>query len=225
MTRSWIYGVVVGCLVGCGTKHEQCAPAKTAATEAIDASLQSVADQREQAKKLAAEFDPARLETMRATLGEALDVVDRALDCSRLGKESAPGLVPVQNALIELRKSSLELPASMTSAVKPVTDLFEADQGLLSGPQPGIETWCGSMREAIAKMKQDIAPLWEPAKAELQARRSDADSKVAAIRTRDALLREWRTAIAESRPVTLPATTAEDSRVRDAIVAYQSSCH
>ncbi|MEO8551448.1 MAG: hypothetical protein ABI678_15830 [Kofleriaceae bacterium] len=204
-------------LASCGPKHD-CAPAKAAATDALEAALRDVGALRQAAKPASS---PARIDDLHRQLDEAIHIVDLGLDCPRLGKASAPDLVPIQSALLELKGSASQVPMPVGDALQPVIALYDANLGLLSGPSPKIAAWCASMREALASVKQNTPPLWARAKASAEAERADADAKLAAIRDREKVIRAMLEAVQASRPVTPPAGKDE---LTTALDAYQAAC-
>ncbi|MBA2538748.1 MAG: hypothetical protein H0V17_03865 [Deltaproteobacteria bacterium] len=221
MARAWL--VLIAC--ACGSKKDECPAAKQATIDAIDQALRDVAGEREKVKKELGESDPATIDTLREKLETATKLVESTLDCKYLGKASAPDLVPVQQTLHGLGDAARELPPAIAKAVAPVTELFEANLGLLSGPDPKIAAWCGMTRDAVAKMNTEIAPLWDPAKEEIATRREPIELRSRDLKAQDSGLRGWRTAVTETKPVGLPAKSLVSDRLYDALVVYQSACH
>lgn len=80
------------------------------------------------------------------------------------------------------------------------------------------------MRDTVAKMKTEVGPAWDAAKAEVQSHRGGIDKALAELRAKDAMLREAREAVQQSKAVK-PEQTEEGSRVRESLTAYQRACH
>lgn len=125
--------VLLACL-GCNGKKQDCPPVKAVVVENTDG--------------------------MRKQVDEDLRAIDAELDCPRLGKASAPDLVPIQSALLTLKRRAV--PQPIGEALHPMIALYDENQGLLSGPSPKIEALCQAMRESLAKVRQDTASLWAP---------------------------------------------------------------
>lgn len=199
----------------CG-KTQDCAPAKSAAVDALEEALRNVVKTKQDARQ--GRPYPRRIDDLQRQFDQDVEIVDLALDCAQLAKASAPELVPIQSALSTLK--SLEPPMPIGDALQPVISLYDANLGLLSGPSPKIEAWCRSMREAISKVKQDTPPLWARAKSALETERAAADAKLDAIRARETTIRDWLTAVEAGKPV-----TAGSDELRAPLAAYQDACH